>query len=504
MEKYIAVTIGPIFDTINLTSFPAALWAASYMFSSLSKNICETLTQKGVAESDIISPKYASDDPLLSRDDGVGLFHDRIVFRAGSFDIKDFNKVKEAALSKTVRQFGFEDKDLDFFRHYFLISAVAYESDNPIADSNLPLDSLELMKPLAFERGDDQTEGKNPILSFFTADGERHKSDRIKEQIGKMGIKNWQLYDNNRNIMSLSEIAANGIPKELKKQFKKYKYYALIRSDGDRMSKIVGQLDTAEKITAFSQTCLSYCAEIADKVKQYGGVTIYSGGDDLLALLPVENGNKETVFDFIQTANRVFAEKFDQMKKTYAITDADVSLSFGVFISYYKFPLYEALERSAELLFGVAKRYRNCAAIRLQKHAGQSQGLLIFNDSLEQYLRLHKAIVKDKADENGEVILSAMHKLSLFKTMFNAAGSFDELQNLFDNTFDADAHRDNSFLKTTLPQFFDSLSPLSVQDGCHIYPITGNEIETDTIDRTQTAESVLRIVKFFTETGGEA
>ncbi|WP_405347237.1 hypothetical protein, partial [Ruminococcus sp.] len=111
---------------------------------------------------------------------------------------------------------------------------------------------------------------------------------------------------------------------------------------------------------------------------------------------------------------------------------------------------------------------------------------------------------KDKADENGEVILSAMHKLSLFKTMFNAAGSFDELQNLFDNTFDADAHRDNSFLKTTLPQFFDSLSPLSVQDGCHIYPITGNEIETDTIDRTQTAESVLRIVKFFTETGGEA
>lgn len=503
MEKYIAVTIGPIFDTINLTSSPAALWAASYMFSLLSKNICETLTENGVAESDIISPKYASDDPLLSRDDGVGLFHDRIVFRAGSFDIKDFNKVKEAALSKTVRQFGFEDKDLDFFRHYFLISAVAYESDNPIADSSLPLDSLELMKPLAFERGDDQTEGKNPILSFFSADGERHKSDRIKEQIGKMGIKNWQLYDSNHNIMSLDEIAANGIPKELKKQFKKYKYYALIRSDGDRMSRIIEQLDTAERITAFSQTCLSYCAEIADKVKKYGGVTIYSGGDDLLALLPVENGNKETVFDFIQTANRVFAEKFDQIKKTYAITDADVSLSFGVFISYYKFPLYEALERSAELLFGVAKRWRNCAAIRLQKHAGQSQGLLIFNDSLEQYLRLHKAIVKDKADENGEVILSAMHKLSLFKTMFNAAGGFDELQNLFDNTFDADAHRDNSFLKTTLPQFFDSLSLLS-ENGCHIYPITDTETGTDDIDRTLTAESVLRIIKFFTETGGES
>lgn len=31
-NKYIAVTIGPIFDTVNLASSLSALWAASYMF----------------------------------------------------------------------------------------------------------------------------------------------------------------------------------------------------------------------------------------------------------------------------------------------------------------------------------------------------------------------------------------------------------------------------------------------------------------------------------------
>ena len=39
-EKYVAVTIGPILDTINLASSPSALWAASYMMSTLLKNIC--------------------------------------------------------------------------------------------------------------------------------------------------------------------------------------------------------------------------------------------------------------------------------------------------------------------------------------------------------------------------------------------------------------------------------------------------------------------------------
>ena len=34
---YVAVTIGPIFDTMSLVSTPAALWVSSYMFSFITK-----------------------------------------------------------------------------------------------------------------------------------------------------------------------------------------------------------------------------------------------------------------------------------------------------------------------------------------------------------------------------------------------------------------------------------------------------------------------------------
>ena len=58
-KKYIGITIGPIFETMSLTSSPVALWAASYMFSLLSRSLCEVLTEYpeyNVAEEDIFRP----------------------------------------------------------------------------------------------------------------------------------------------------------------------------------------------------------------------------------------------------------------------------------------------------------------------------------------------------------------------------------------------------------------------------------------------------------------
>ena len=503
-DKYIAVTIGPIFDTINLASSPSALWAASYLFSMLSKNICQTLTEYGIDKEDIISPYYDPDAELLNKNDGVGLFHDRIIFKAENFSITDFQTIKEEAIKKTLELFQFKKEDTAYFKKYFLISAFAFESKSPIMDSSKALDCLELAKPFAEEKG------SNPLLTLYTSNNEDHRNQQITRLVNNMGIKLWQLYDSNHKIMSLPQIAKNRVPARLAGDFKKFKYYAIIRSDGDHMGDIIKTLKSDETIRDFSKACLNYCATVAEKVKNYGGVTIYSGGDDLLALIPVENGIKETVFDFIQSLNKIFKESF----KNYP---ADVSLSFGVFVSYHKFPLYEALDKSAELLFGTAKQYRNCTAIHFQKHSGQSEGLVIFNDSLDRLIELHKGITSGKAEENSQIILSAMHKLTLFEKMFNLAKSDDEIKNLFDNTFDADAHKGNSFLKTTLPGFFCDL-----KKNLHIYPITKNgvlknketsEVNTesenakeepkDIENRVCTMNYILRVIKFFTESGGE-
>ena len=60
-NKYIAITIGPIFDTMNLVSSPAALWASSYIFSSVAKEICHILkTDYNIDEEQIITPYYSA------------------------------------------------------------------------------------------------------------------------------------------------------------------------------------------------------------------------------------------------------------------------------------------------------------------------------------------------------------------------------------------------------------------------------------------------------------
>ena len=544
-EIFAAVTIGPILDTINLASSPSALWAASYMMSTLSKNICKKLVESGVDKNDIISPYYDPDDELLKRNDGVGLFHDRVIYKLPEEYCKEdvfkehFKAVRENAIIETIGYFGFEEEMYNsYFKDYFLVSAVLLnDTHNPIMDSGKMLDCLELSKRFVSSSKSD------PILSFFNSEeteGSRNGAIR-KRVVDEMKIDNWQLLNANRDkIRSLGDIA-NAFAHS-NEALKKNKYYAVVRSDGDRISKIIEKLD-AKKIRAFSRVCLQYCSDIANIVKnEYGGIAVYAGGDDLLAIMPVENHNKKTVFDFAEEANKLFTESFSKnkdFKRVYAGNDEklmeeydslcrELSLSFGIFVSYYKFPLYEALEQSARLLFGVAKSVRNCAAVRFQKHAGQSEGLLIPNSDMPELKEFLKKCVEKKASSDNEkktllddkVILSALHKIELFGSMFNHAEG-DSLKNLFENTFDAYSQQTNVFLQTTLYEYFrqlkeDSNILILSDDGDkkdkenekHEKSDTSDSAEktedkASTKDYAKTLNYILRIVKFFIEKAGE-
>ena len=507
-NNYIAVTIGPVLDTINLTSSPSALWAASYMMSMLSKNICLSLIAHEVNQEDIVSPYFDKDDELFNRNDGVGLFHDRVIFKADNFDIKDFPAVRDEAIENTVEYFGFtKDKDIKYFKEYFLVSAVLLEnSTNPIMDSGKKLDCLELAKNFV------NSQKSNPILSFYNSEDittSPSKNDAIRIQVTKeMKMSQWQLLGSNREkIRSIPDIA-RGHGDE--KKWKKYNYYAVVRSDGDRITSIIQNLKPDE-IRGFSKKCMKYCSDIADKVhKDYGGVTIYSGGDDLLALMPVEYESKEgikNIFEFTKEANEDFIQTFknpnqeenDGIAKDPENSSQDVSLSFGIFVAYNAFPLYEALEQSADLLFGVAKNIKNCVAICFQKHSGQSEGLIIPNKDMQEYITFHNNCIKNTSDDADEkVIYSAMHKFALFDYMFNNAETA-ELENVFKNIFDADKQKSNSFLQKDLYEFFKKL-----KEKLNISMIKGRDKDKkDLNSHALKMEYILRIIKFFKEKAGE-
>jgi CRISPR-associated protein Cmr2 len=60
-------------------------------------------------------------------------------------------------------------------------------------------------------------------------------------------------------------------------------FYALLLADGDRLGQLVGSLGGETVGSALA----AFTAAVPDLVRQHDGVTVYAGGDDVLALLPV-------------------------------------------------------------------------------------------------------------------------------------------------------------------------------------------------------------------------
>ena len=462
-KKYIGVTIGPISETINLSSSPASLWMASYLFSSLSREICSILVSEyQVPKEDILSPYF---DPDRAEVPGVGLYHDRIILRAGTFPIAQFAQVKAKAIARMADEFALDGA---YLKEFLMVSAAEFEAENPVMESGPVLDNLELARTFIL------TETENSIAG---ANNAKIKKLPMAVQWGSA----WQLLNQKGNIRSLPEISAAGMSDNLKKR----NYYAIVRSDGDNMSRIIGPLRDTDAVRSFSSDCLEYCREMASCVASFDGMTIYAGGDDLLAILPCEDGQGRSVLEFVQAANEIFSNQFKKYGK-------ETSLSFGIEICHKKFPLYEALEQSAQLLFGVAKSTKNAVALRLQKHAGQSEGLVISHAVLGQVIDLQKRVTT-RTDE--DVLLSALYKIAQFQVAFNTCREVWEVRNLFCNTFDADAHEGNEFLKSVLPEFFEEC----IRDG-NIMALTDNGVEED---KALTLGYLLRLMKFYTEEGGE-
>ena len=92
--KYVGITIGPIFKTIGEAISPAGLWFGSYFFSTVTKKLCEKLVK--IPKVKIFSPFYDSNSNQNPQEDGIGRYHDRILF------LVDDNTVIEGELPSII------------------------------------------------------------------------------------------------------------------------------------------------------------------------------------------------------------------------------------------------------------------------------------------------------------------------------------------------------------------------------------------------------------------
>lgn len=169
-------------------------------------------------------------------------------------------------------------------------------------------------------------------------------------------------------------------------------YYAVLHADGDRMGQVIDALarmpDGRQQHQLFSRALDTFASSVRAIVEsaEHRGALVYSGGDDVLAFLPID-----TVVPCAQRLAEHFAAALQQYRNTDGLSP---TLSIGVAISHHLEPLSSVLDlaRQAER---VAKRTRNALAIILSKRSGVDTTISGtwqsgFVERLERFIELYR------------------------------------------------------------------------------------------------------------------
>jgi CRISPR-associated protein Cmr2 len=144
-------------------------------------------------------------------------------------------------------------------------------------------------------------------------------------------------------------------------------YYALLLADGDHMGRVIDAQKTPDGHRELSRTQSSFAREARDIVREHRGSLIYSGGDDVLALVPLHK---------VLACARCLAETFRQRLANFKADDGRTSptLSAGIVIAHHLDPLADALER-ARATEKAAKSVpgKNALAVTLSKRSGAAR-----------------------------------------------------------------------------------------------------------------------------------
>ncbi len=483
MTRYVVgITIGPIIEVLSEVTKPVASWEASMFFSELCYKLCEKIARdKSLEQLSIVAPYFdaASGNSEFSKA-WVGKYHDRIIFLTES----EPNEVK-AILDRVIKEVKGEmynlitlkgktesqqSEEMNYLTEYLQIHYIIKElGDNksPISVISHYLDSLELCRTIPRDNHSnpfvDLFQCKKSLVNQHVSETGLYKNKSGAEQFQPSGEKNTVIDIEKIAGFKLKDDCASGEAGDKYNNCEKWKkYYAVVTADGDHMGQVIKNLQDTTT-TEFSKKCFEYNEKAAELINKYGGIVIYAGGDDLLFLAPVcsTGQDNKNIFDLCKDINDQFNEAMSPIIEGMTLENK-LSVSFGISVQYYKFPLQEALKRSRNLLEDYAKNNRrilkgindgakdniarNNITFRLQKHSGQSicfgvktNKVDIINNLLTVSNKADEQI-PDKTDMGEEVLHSILYKIALnWTTLVVADNNRNELnytevwKNIFDN-----------------------------------------------------------------------
>lgn len=159
-------------------------------------------------------------------------------------------------------------------------------------------------------------------------------------------------------------------------------YAALLVGDGDRMGETLKNLSTAKAHKQFSRELNIFAGDVHEVVEKSSGKVVYSGGDDIMAYLPLH-----TVLDCAVAINDFFRET---MVRACAGNDKDKDIkiptfSMGIVIIHMREPLHNALALVRQAETTAKEKGRNRLVIIQSKRSGSD---LVINGSWQQTGRL--------------------------------------------------------------------------------------------------------------------
>lgn len=171
-------------------------------------------------------------------------------------------------------------------------------------------------------------------------------------------------------------------------------YYAILHADGDRMGVVLDGQSTPEAHRKVSQALTSFAANARSLIEDadHRGAAVYTGGDDVLAFLPLD-----TALACAKALHDAYGEALGPFKAQDAQQHEIVStLSVGIAIVHHIEPLSDALglargaEKAAKGVEG-----KNGLAITLSKRSGADRTVAgswagSFFDQLTSFVEAHR------------------------------------------------------------------------------------------------------------------
>jgi len=347
-NTYLALTIGPIYKTINASQRTRMLWGASFLFSYLIRELVKLLKTGELNKVPYADCKIAG-KILIPYAEGIendiciageGKYPDRILIHS---EEGDFEKLQTAVtvliqflgddiarhlkIESEIEKKRIIDDLTDYLQFYFIEKEIE-KDENALLSLYNDLDILELRSNYLANDSNNYlfyylfyvSIKNNKIFSLLTRQGfpnkenkrfqslievstsgfskiEKDKYEKLIYQCfikpAEMDVPNIQSFENRR--FSDDDDLQDEFIKELKSntefstRFKKYhQYFAVIYADGDNIGttlKKIGSLD--DKIKEFSKKLLDFDGEVVKLINDYGGAPVYIGGEDIFAFVPL-------------------------------------------------------------------------------------------------------------------------------------------------------------------------------------------------------------------------